>query len=125
MCRGVSSLGLFALFVDIGTRLAIETHAAKLHGSTIHRIVSWHDHCLLLLEHAALVASAATLWTSKTVRAGSKSAQCGPANGSLVGRKWGEVARIDRAGGAGDGLCSRRVRLVWEVLNVCFCQWIL
>ena len=56
MLRRLSTgFSVFSVFVNINIRsLAIQSHAAKLHGSTIDGMVSRHNDSLLLFHDTAL-----------------------------------------------------------------------
>ena len=93
--RGLACLRLLALLVDIKTGLAVQTHAAELHSSTVDCIVTRHDNSLLLLLHTAVEAGAPSRSSGGTVSADSKSTNGRAADGRLLLARDGcEVARV-------------------------------
>lgn len=54
--RGLSTgFGVFAVLVDVNVgRVAVQAHAAELHGSPVNGVVCGHNNCFLLFHHATL-----------------------------------------------------------------------
>ena len=95
MLWGLAGLRLLALLVDIKTGLAVQTHAAELHSSTVDCVVTRHDNSLLLLLHTAVEAGAPSRSRGRTVGTDSESADGRAANGRLLLAGNGcEVTRV-------------------------------
>lgn len=125
MLRSLSSLWLFPILVDVWARLAVQTHATELNGSPVECIVSWHDHRFLLLLDAALEAGASSWLAGCTIRSRRITSNWRPADRCLLSWQRREVARIHGSGRTRNGLCSWRVGIVWQMLDIFLSKWVL
>jgi hypothetical protein len=61
MLRRLSTgFSVLSILIDINvSSVAVESHAAELHGSTVYGVVSWHDHGFLLFHNTTLCSGSA------------------------------------------------------------------
>jgi hypothetical protein len=94
-----AGLGLLAVLINVDS-VAVQAHAAELHGGAVHSVVARHNDSLLLLHHTALESggTAARLQSAT----GEDAWVCTRGSGS---RRSGRIkGATDSAGGS----CSRR-----------------
>lgn len=99
--RGLSTgLSFFSVLINVNIGgISVQSHATKLDRSTIHSMVSWHDHSLLLFHHTTLSARGAcallegTRGVSSRSSAGGSGSRCkmssvkGTAHGASCGSR--------------------------------------
>jgi hypothetical protein len=123
MLRGLGPrLGILPIFIDIQALsvLAIQTQAAKLYSSTVNGVVAGHNHCFLLFNMLLLKTGSAGSCDTSCLQGRRRETASGTANRRLAscGQRRCD-ANVPRAGnGAGSRLSRRRVRLIWQMLNI-------
>jgi hypothetical protein len=117
---------LFAILVDIKILCrSIKTHATELNSSSVHGMICRHHHGLLLFHDFPYEARRASCATRSSCSIRSIARYANSWSSSRRGIDRG-IARVLRTcGGAGSGRCSRRMRCIWQLLEVRFGQLIL